>query len=104
MQGEVAGAWVARFFVQEDHSYRVVRELRETVVFTVQNLLSDAPFSRLDLISCRNLLIYLRPEVQEKILALFHFALRPGGILFLRSSETLGNLTARLQPARKKPP
>ena len=59
------------------------RELRAAIVFSVHDLVADAPFSRLDLISCRNLLIYLRPEVQQKVLSLFHFALREGGILFL---------------------
>ncbi len=75
IEGDVSAPRLARFFVKEDDSYRVVRELREAVVFTVQDLLGDAPFSRLDLVSCRNLLIYLRPEVQEKVLSLFHFAL-----------------------------
>ena len=80
-------ARLARFFLKEDARYRVMRELREAVVFTAQNLLADAPFSRLDLISCRNLLIYLSPEAQEKILSLFHFALRESGMLFLGSPK-----------------
>src|SRR5205823_1006089 len=83
---------LARFFTQEEHSYRVVPELREVVVFTVQDVLADPPFSRLDLISCRNLLIYLRSEAQEKVLLLFHFALNEGGVLMLGSSETVGSL------------
>ena len=87
---DVSPARLARFFAQEDHSYRVLPELRGTVVFTAQDVLADPPFSRLDLISCRNLLIYLRPEAQEKVLLLFHFALRDGGILMLGSSETVG--------------
>src|SRR3984893_18037272 len=73
---DVSPARLERFFTKEDHSYRVTRELREAVVFTTQDLLADAPFSRLDFVSCRNVLIYLRPEVQEKVLSLFHFALR----------------------------
>ena len=95
-------ARLARFFTKEDHSYQVVRELREAVVFTSQSLLADAPFSRLDLISCRNLLIYLGPEAQRKILSLFHFALREGGVLFLGSSETVGNVSDRFEPISKK--
>jgi FixJ family two-component response regulator/chemotaxis methyl-accepting protein methylase len=73
---DVSPVRLARFFTQEEHGYRVVPELRGVVVFTVQDVLADPPFSRLDLISCRNLLIYLRPEAQEKVLLLFHFAFR----------------------------
>jgi len=93
---------LARFFVKEDGTYRVTRELREAVVFTTQNLLADAPFSRLDLISCRNVLIYLNPEAQERVLALFHFALREKGALFLGSSEAVGNFGDRFAPIAKK--
>ena len=90
IEADVSPTRLARFFTKEDHSYQVVRELRETVVFTGQSLLADAPYSRLDLVSCRNVLIYLGPEAQRKILSLFHFALREGGVLFLGSSETVG--------------
>src|SRR4029077_11323299 len=98
---DVSRARLARFFTQEEHSYRVVPELREVGVFTVQDVLADPPFSRLDLISCRNLLIYLRPEAQEKVLLLFHFALREGGVLMLGSSETVGSLDDRFEPISK---
>ena len=98
---DVSPARLARFFTKEDHGYRVVPELRGLVVFTVQDVLADPPFSRLDLVSCRNLLIYLRPEAQEKVLLLFHFALREGGILFLGGSETVGNLDDRFEPISK---
>ena len=98
----MAPARLARFFTKEDHSYQVVRELREAVVFTGQSLLADAPFSRLDLISCRNVLIYLSPEAQGKILSLFHFALRPQGVLFLGSAETAGSVSAHFEPVSKK--
>ena len=98
---DVSPARLARFFTQEDHSYRVVPELRGTVVFTTQDVLADPPFSRLDLISCRNLLIYLRPEAQEKVLLLFHFALREGGVLMLGGSETVGRLDDRFEPISK---
>lgn len=93
---------LARFFLREDDRYRVIRELREAMVFTTQNLLADAPLSRLDLISCRNVLIYLGPEAQERILSLFHFALRDDGVLLLGSSETVGNLGGRFAPISKK--
>jgi two-component system CheB/CheR fusion protein len=102
IEADVTPTRLARFFTKEDHHYQVVRELRETVVFTGQSLLADAPFSRLDLVSCRNLLIYLSPEAQRKILSLFHFALREGGVLFLGSSETVGGVSDRFEPISKK--
>jgi two-component system CheB/CheR fusion protein len=102
IEADVTPMRLARFFTKEDHSYRVVRELREAVVFTSQSLLADAPFSRLELISCRNLLIYLGAEAQRKILSLFHFALHEDGVLFLGSAETVGNVTDRFEPISKK--
>ncbi len=102
IQADVTPERIARFFVKEAGAYRVDRELREAVVFTTQNLLADAPFSRLDLISCRNVLIYLAPEAQERILALFHFALRKNGVLFLGSSETIGAVGDRFAAISKK--
>jgi two-component system CheB/CheR fusion protein len=98
---DVSPVRLARFFTREELSYRVVPELRGTVVFTVQDVLADPPFSRLDLISCRNLLIYLRPEAQQKILLLFHFALREGGVLMLGNSETVGSRDDRFEPISK---
>ncbi len=81
---------LARFFVKQDHHYRASKELRETVTFAQQSLISDPPFSRLDLISCRNLFIYLEPAVQERLIPLLHFALVSGGYLFLGSAEGIG--------------
>ncbi|QDV47346.1 Chemotaxis protein methyltransferase [Stieleria neptunia] len=78
-----------RFFTKGEHTYRINKEIRETVVFAEQNVISDPPFSKLDLISCRNLLIYLEPDIQKKILSMFHFALRDGGYLFLGNAETI---------------
>jgi two-component system CheB/CheR fusion protein len=86
---DVSPERLAQFFMKEDRGYRILPELRAMVVFTVQDVLTDPPFSRLDLISCRNLLIYLLPEAQAKIISLFHFALREGGLLILGSSETV---------------
>src|SRR5204863_305133 len=77
------------FFTRGEHSYRVNRQVREAVVFAEQNVISDPPFSRLDLVSCRNVLIYLEPDVQRRVLSLFHFALREGGYLFIGNSETI---------------
>jgi two-component system CheB/CheR fusion protein len=82
---------LARFFTKgDDDTYRVKPEIRETVLFASQNLLKDPPYSRMDLVSCRNLLIYLEPEAQNRVLALAHFALRDRGCLFLGSAETIG--------------
>ncbi|WP_228259458.1 chemotaxis protein CheB [Siculibacillus lacustris] len=86
---DVSPERLTRFFVKVAHGYRVSPELRAAVVFTVQDVLIDPPFSRLDMISCRNLLIYLGPEAQTKVVALFHFALRDGGILLLGNAETI---------------
>jgi len=80
----------------------VNKQLRESVVFTPQNLLSDAPFSKLDLVSCRNLLIYLDPEVQAKVIRLFHFALVEDGYLLLGPSESIGRQVDLFEPVSKK--
>lgn len=91
-----------RFFVPEEGGYRVTKSLRETILFSSHNLLSDPPFCKLDLISCRNLLIYLGRETQERILAMFHYALRPAGVLFLGSSESAECLPELFAPLDKK--
>ena len=80
-----------RFFVKEDGGYRVRKEIREMVVFAVQSVIKDPPFTRLDLLTCRNLLIYLEPELQERLVPIFHYALRPGGVLCLSPSESIGS-------------
>jgi two-component system CheB/CheR fusion protein len=95
IEADVSPARLARFFSKEEHSYRVSDELRAAVVFTVQDVLADPPFSRLDMISCRNLMIYLGHEAQAKVISIFHFALREGGLLLLGGSETIGTEDAR---------
>jgi two-component system, chemotaxis family, CheB/CheR fusion protein len=100
IEADVAPRRLARFFTKEDHSYQVVRELRETVVFTGQSLLANAPFSGLALVSCRDLFIYLNAEAQRKILSRFHLALRQGGVLFLGSSESVGSASDRFEKYR----
>ena len=102
IRAEISDDRLARFFVAEDHSYRVRPELRAMVVFTVQNVLTDPPFSRLDFVSCRNLLIYFGVEAQAKAIATFHFALREGGILLLGNSETIGNPDGRFETLAKR--
>ncbi|MDP9562004.1 UNVERIFIED_ORG: two-component system CheB/CheR fusion protein [Rhizobium nepotum] len=86
-----------KYFVRDDNGYTVTAQLRGAVVFTVQNVLSDPPFSRIDLISCRNLLIYLEAEAQAKVLSLFRFALRENGILLVGKSETVGGMDDRFK-------
>ncbi len=76
-------------FSSEPGGYRVSKALRDSVIFAVHNVLRDPPFSRLDLVSCRNLLIYLDRAAQQQVLEMFHFSLRPGGYLFLGTSETV---------------
>jgi two-component system, chemotaxis family, CheB/CheR fusion protein len=89
IEAEVSPERLARFFSKEDRSFRISAELRASVVFTVQDVLADPPFARLDFISCRNLLIYLRPEAQAKVLSVFHFALREDGLLLVGNAETV---------------
>jgi two-component system, chemotaxis family, CheB/CheR fusion protein len=79
-----------RFFEKQDRAWQVKRELRDTVLFSSHSFIKDPPFSRLDLISCRNVMIYLGQELQKKLIPLFHYALRPGGYLFLGPSESAG--------------
>ena len=89
---------LARFFTKEEHGYRVRKEIRDMVTFAPQNLIMDPPFTKLDLLSCRNLLIYLGPELQKKLFPLFHYNLNPDGILFLGSAETVGAFTDLFAP------
>ncbi|HTQ58348.1 MAG TPA: chemotaxis protein CheB [Bryobacteraceae bacterium] len=89
IETDVSGARLQRFFRKEDGGYRIKKEVREVVVFAPHNLLGDPPFSRIDLISCRNLLIYLQRDVQRDVAELFHYSLNPGGTLLLGSSEKL---------------
>ncbi|MFN2364447.1 MAG: chemotaxis protein CheB [Halarsenatibacteraceae bacterium] len=83
-------------------TYKIHKRIREMVVFSVQNLTEDPPFSWLDLISCRNLLIYMTQELQEKVISLFRYALDPGGFLFLGNSETLGDANSYFNPVSTK--
>jgi two-component system, chemotaxis family, CheB/CheR fusion protein len=95
IEADVSPERLARFFTLNDDRYMINAEVREDVVFTVQDILSDPPFSKIDFISCRNLLIYLSTDAQTKLTSLFHFALRPQGILLLGASEVLGSATDR---------
>ncbi len=93
IEAEVSQDRLRRFFTKEDSKYRVKKCLRDMCVFARQNVASDPPFSQLDLISCRNLLIYFAPQLQKRIIPTFHYALNPGGFLLLGASETIGPFT-----------
>jgi len=88
---ELSAERLARYFSLENNEYRINNAIRETVIFAQHNLISDPPFTRMDLISCRNLLIYLDAELQKQIIPIFHYALNPDGILFLGSAESIGS-------------
>ena len=92
---DVSPERLRRFFVEEERGYRVAKEIRESVVFASQNVIMDPPFTKLDLLICRNLMIYLDPALQKKLLPLFHYSLNPGGVLFLGTAETIGAFTDR---------
>jgi two-component system CheB/CheR fusion protein len=92
---DLSEARLRRYFVQHDGGYRVGKEIREMVTFAPQNLVMDPPFTKLDLLTCRNLLIYLEADLQKKLLPLFHYSLRPGGFLVLGSAETVGAASDR---------
>jgi two-component system CheB/CheR fusion protein len=99
---DVSEPRLRRFFVREHRGYRVRRQVREIVLFASHDLLKDAPFSRLDLISCRNLLIYLSREAQARALDIFHFALKPEGLLFLGVSELVDDDSPLFRALDKK--
>jgi two-component system CheB/CheR fusion protein len=80
-----------RFFTKDEAGYRIKKEIREMVVFAVQNVIKDPPFTKLDLLSFRNLMIYLEPELQNRLIPTFHYALKPDGVLFLSSSESINS-------------
>ena len=90
--GDISPERLARFFSQEPDgsAYRIQKSIRDRVIFSEQDVIKDPPFSKLDLISCRNLLIYMGGGLQKKLIPLFHYALNPGGMLFLGTSETVG--------------
>jgi two-component system, chemotaxis family, CheB/CheR fusion protein len=90
IEAEVSPERLRRFFVKEDHHYRIQKTVRDLCVFARQNVTVDPPFSRVDVVTCRNVLIYMAPRLQERLLPVFHFALNPGGFLVLGLAETVG--------------
>jgi two-component system CheB/CheR fusion protein len=99
---DVSPDQLRRFFTKEESGFRIKKDIRELVIFAVQNVIKDPPFTKMDLISCRNLLIYLDTELQNHVIPAFHYALRPEGLLFLSPSEGVGNFTDLFGPLDKK--
>lgn len=99
---DVSPERLRRFFSEEGKGYRVTKQMRESIVFARQNLISDPPFSRIDLISCRNVMIYLEPSLQRKVIPMFHYALNKGGYLFLGASESVGGFSELFAAANRK--
>jgi two-component system CheB/CheR fusion protein len=99
---DVSEERLKRFFVEEGGGYRVGKDIRGMVVFAPQNVIMDPPFTKLDIVTCRNLLIYLDMALQKKLLPLFHYSLRPGGILMLGCAESIGNFTDLFAPLENK--
>jgi two-component system CheB/CheR fusion protein len=102
IEADVSPERLDRFFVRVGDAYHVQRRLRDVVVFSPQNVAQDAPFSRMDIVSCRNLLIYLQPALQKKVLRLLHYALVPDGTLLLGTSETVGDCAELFSLADRK--
>jgi two-component system, chemotaxis family, CheB/CheR fusion protein len=100
---DVSPERLARFFTQENGAvYRINKSIRDRLIFAEQDIIKDPPFSRLALVSCRNLLIYMEPELQKKVVPLFHYALIPGGFLVLGNSETIGEFTNLFEAVDRK--
>ena len=99
---DVSAERLQRFFIDEGNGYRIGKEIREMVVFAPQDVIMDPPFTKLDILTCRNLLIYLGAELQKRVLPLFHYSLKPGGVLMLGSAESIGNFTDLFVPLEIK--
>lgn len=93
---------VGKYFYKKGDNYQIARHIREMVVFAQHNLIKDPPFTNIDLVSCRNLLIYLQPVLQQKVMKMFNFSLNPQGILFLGNSETVGEMGEFFTPLHQK--
>ncbi|MDP2371379.1 CheR family methyltransferase, partial [Rhodoferax sp.] len=99
---DVSAERLRRFFTKDEHGYKVKKVIREMVVFAVQSVIKDPPFTKLDLLSCRNLMIYLEPEQQARLIPSFHYAIKPGGVLFLSSSESITTHTELFTALNRK--
>jgi two-component system CheB/CheR fusion protein len=99
---DVSPERLRRCFSKENNGFRVRKEIREMVVFAIQSVIKDPPFTRLDLLSCRNLMIYLEPELQDRLIPAFHYALKAGGVLFLSPSEGIGRHADLFEPVNRR--
>jgi two-component system CheB/CheR fusion protein len=102
VEGDITQERLERFFDKDDHTYRIKKEIRDMVVFAPHNLLRDPPFSRVDICTCRNFLIYLEPDTQKRVLSLLSFAVRDGGYLFLGNTESLGDAEHSFETLSKR--
>ncbi|HEX3157481.1 MAG TPA: chemotaxis protein CheB, partial [Gemmatimonadaceae bacterium] len=102
IEADVSAERLERFFIREDGGYRVTRRVRDLCVFATQNIVRDPPFSQLDLISCRNVLIYFEAALQERAISMFHYALRPSGLLLLGAAESVGSSAEFFTPFDKR--
>jgi two-component system, chemotaxis family, CheB/CheR fusion protein len=102
IEGNLSAERLEKFFDREEHTFRIKKTLRDQVVFAPHDVLRDPPFSRVDIVTCRNLLIYLEPEAQRRALTLMHFALREGGYLFLGNAESLGHAQTLFETVSKR--
>ena len=94
---DVSTERINRFFTVDGDSFRIKASIREMVMFAPQNVIKDPPFTKLDILTCRNMLIYMEPELQKKLMSLCHYSLNPGGIMVLGTAETLGNTSAEFE-------
>lgn len=102
IEADVSPERLSRFFVKKGNVLKVKDEIRDMVVFAPHDLIKDSPFSKLDLLSCRNVLIYMSAELQKRILPVFHYALKPDGMLFLGTSESVGEGSYMFSVVNKK--
>lgn len=102
LSADVSPGRLKQFFLAEDSQYRIRKEVREMAVFAPQNVIKDPPFTKLDFLSCRNLLIYLNADLQKRLMRIFHYAIKPGGFLFLGPSESIGEFDDLFETVDKK--
>lgn len=102
ISGDISPKYLTKYFHRDNTTFRIKKEIRDQIVFAEHNLIKDPPFSKQDMVSCRNLLIYLNVEAQKKVFAIFHYALNPEGVLFLGSSESLGEYDSLFEVMDRK--
>jgi len=102
IEQDVSTERLLRSFTRDDHGYKIKKDIREMVVFAVQNVIKDPPFTKLDLLSCRNLMIYMEAPLQSRLILNFRYALNPGGVLFISNSESIAGYTDLFKPVNRK--